>query len=345
MEARRWREIAIEPPEDAIEAPFPVPEGMKAWKNRGNEFTVVACHYSADPKKRNDDWYSFASKGLRPDQIERELELNFNSRAGSKAFPYLEMSQTSYRKDPPHPIPSNWKIIAGLDWGARNPTGLVWFAIDTHRRFWAFDEFYKPMNQVHGGLPAFAEYIKKHPYFPRLRKIVADPKIFAKDQNMITKETGLKAFGTIKSIAELLMAEGVYQLERGNNDRAAGLQRLQQMFNFRGDGTTEPNAFIGKNCEKMWWEFTNSTYRLDDKENKNAEDDIVKKNDHIIDLTKYSYLSEDVPAEVVNSSPKRMFRMDVLEQEIEDRYAGENNDVFSVSMSELDGTSEFGEYN
>lgn len=122
---KKWRDLAIEPPEDALEAPFPVPEGMRAWKNRGNEFCVLAVHYSVDHKKRSDEWYAYACKGLRPDQIERELELNFESRAGSKAFPYLETNASLYRRDPPNPIPPNWKIICGLDWGARNPTSLT----------------------------------------------------------------------------------------------------------------------------------------------------------------------------------------------------------------------------
>lgn len=337
MEARRWREIAIEPPEDALEAPLPVPEGMRAWKNAKNEFCVVAVHYSSDPDKRSDEWYAEACKGLREDQIQRELELNFDSKAGSKAFPYLETNASVYQADPPYPIPSHWKILAGLDWGARNPTALTWYAVDPYRRFWAFDEFYKPMGQVEGGLPAFAEYIKKHPYYPRLRKIVADPKIFAKDQNILTKETGQKAHGTIKSIAELLMAEGIYKLERGNNDRAAGLQRMQQMFNYRGEGLTKPFFFFGRKCVKGWWEFTNLIFKLDDKETKNAEDDIVKRNDHIFDQTKYVCLSEDIPAEVVIEQTKSFHCLKVLEDEIDEEYAKEHSDVFSISASELDG--------
>ena len=344
MEARRWREIAIEPPEDALEAPLPVPEGMRAWKNAKNEFCVVAVHYSSDPDKRSDDWYAEACKGLREDQIQRELELNFDSKAGSKAFPYLELNEKMFRADPPQPIPSNWKIIAALDWGARNPTSVHWYAVDPFRRFWCFDEFYKPMNTVNGGLPAFAEYLKKHPYYARCRMIVADPKIFSKDQNIITKETGLKAFGTIKSVAELLMVEGIHKLQRANNDRVAGLQRLQPMLNFRA-AHTKPFLFIGRHCNKMWWELTNLVYKLDDKETKNAEDDVVKRNDHAYDELRYALLSEDVPAENVIDSPRRMFTLDVLEQEIDDRHDRENNEEeFSVSMSELDGTSSFGEY-
>lgn len=278
---RKWREIAIEPPEDADPPKFEVPYGMKAWKNKGNEFAVLAVHYSADPRKRNDDWYAFACKGLRPDQIESELELNFESKAGTKAFPYLEHNADLYRIDPPNPMPKNWKIIGGMDYGARNPTSFTFYAVDEFRRFWAYDEFYMPMNQLKGGLPEFCRWLKGHKDYSRMQYIVGDPKMFAKDQNIITKETNQQSFGTIMSIAELMMKEGIHKLQRGNNDRMAGLTRVQQLFDWRGDRTnTHPKLFIGKRCNKAWWELTNAMYRLDKGGEKNAEDDIVKRNDH-----------------------------------------------------------------
>jgi hypothetical protein len=336
---RKWRDIAIEPPEDALEAPFPVPDGMRAWKNKGNEFCVVAVHYSADPKKRNDEWYAHACKGLRPDQIERELEINFESRAGSKAFPFLETNERYYRADPPHPIPHNWKIICALDWGARNPTSLHWYAIDEHKRFWVFDEFYCPMNQYRGGLPAFAEYVKKHPYYARARFITADPKMFSQDQNIITKETGQKAHGTIKSVAELLMSEGIHKLQRANNDRIAGITRVHQMLNYRGEGTTRPYLFIGQKCHKMWWELNGLIYKLDDSGSKNADEDVVKRNDHSYDELRYALLSEDMPAEIVVDQTKAFACLKTIEDEIDEEYRRENHDIFSVTMAELDGSN------
>jgi len=339
---RKWRDIAIDAPEDALEAPIPVPEGMRAWKNAKNEFVVVACHYSADPEKRNDEWYKGACKGLRPDQIERELELNFDSKAGTKAFPFLERNENLYRLDPPMPIPHNWKIVVGLDYGARNPTSVHWYAIDPNRRFWCFDEFYKPLNELKGGLPALAEYLLKHPYYARIRHIVADPSIFNKGQNVITtKETSGKSWGTLMSIAELLQKEGIHKLQRANNDRMAGMARVHQMFNYRGEKDTKPYAFIGRKCHKAWWELSNLIYKLDDKENKNADEDVVKRNDHFFDEFKYALLSEDIPAEAAVDQTHTGITMESLEQEIDDRYANENQDPFACSFAELDGSGDY----
>lgn len=334
---KKWRELSIEAPEDALEAPFPVPYGMKAWTNKTNEFTVVATHYSADPNKRNDEWYAYACKGLRPDQVERELELNFDSKAGTKAFPYLEHNADIYRVDPPNPIPKNWKIVAGMDYGARNPTAFTFFAVDEFRRFWAYDEFYMPMNQLKGGLPEFCRWLKGHKDYSRLLYIAGDPKMFAKDQNIITKETNQQSFGTIMSIAELMMKEGIHKLQRANNDRMAGLARLHQLFDWRGDKeSTKPKLFIGKRCNKAWWEFGGLIYKLDANGEKNAEDDVVKRHDHLFDLYKYCALSQDAPAEGAPASLPGRTTLKSIEDEIDAAHNEANNDPFACRFDELD---------
>jgi len=339
---RQYRDIAVEEPEGSLPPPLPVPKGMTAWTNKKNGFTVVACHYTADPDKCNDDWYTEACRNLRDDQIERELEINFDSKAGAKAFPYLESNEALYRRDPPNPIPGHWKIIAGLDYGARNATAVTWFAVDEHRRFWAFDEFYCPMNdyEAQGGLPGFARYPKSHPMYSRLRYIAADPSIFNKTQNvLVTKETGGQAFGTLMSVADLLIKEGITKLQRGNNDRLAGISRAHQMLNWRGDtNLTNPLFFFGKKCKKLWWEYINLVYKFDDNEGKNADEDVIKRNDHAFDESKYAMLSMNAPAGAPMVDPRAGFAtLKSIEDEIDEMHNKENNDVFSVSFGELDG--------
>lgn len=336
---RPFQEIAIEPPAGALDPPLPIPYGMAGWINRKNGFAVVACHYTADPEKANDTWYTQACKSLREDQIERELEINFDSKSGAKAFPFLERNEALYRRDPPDPIPSHWKIIAGLDYGARNATAITWFAVDEYRRFWAFDEFYCPMNAYRGGLAAFAEYLKNHKYYSRLRYFAADPSIFNKNQNVLeTKETGGKAFGTLMSVADILIKQGITKLQRGNNDRIAGITRAHQMLNWRGDEkSTNPMFFFGKKCNKLWWEYINLVYKLDDKETKNAEEDVVKRNDHAFDESKYAMLSMEAPAGAPHIDPRAGFAtLKTIEDEIDEMHNNEDKDVFSCSFSCID---------
>lgn len=337
--ARKYREIAVEAPESSIEAPYPVVEGMRAWKNIKNDFTVVVCHYTADPEKRSDEWYNKATAGLRDDQIEREYEINFESKAGTKVFPFLEHNEAIYRADPPSPIPYNWKIIASMDYGARNPTAVYWFAIDEYRRFWCFDEYYRPMSEVDGGLPEFARYILNHPYYSRAKFITCDPSMFNRSQNvLVAKEHGQKSYGTLMSIVELLGKEGIYKFQRANNDRAAGLERLRTMLNYRGPENSKPYLFIGKRCKKMYWELNNLMHKPDDDQNKNAEEDVIKRNDHAFDALKYALLSHDIPSEAVPDNRVGKVTLKSIEDEMEEDYNNKKRiDAFSCSFQELDG--------
>lgn len=337
---RGYREISIEAPKGALPPPVPVPEGMRAWRNAKNGFVVVSCHYTADPEKRNDDWYTEACKNLREDQIERELEINFDSKAGTKAFPYLEHNETHFRADPPNPIPANWKIIVGMDYGATNPTAVTWYAVDEHRRFWAFDEFYCPINKYPGGIAAFATYLKTHPFYPRVKHIVADPSIFNRNQNILeAKENGREAYGTLMSVAEILIKNfGIHKLQRANNERIAGIMRVHQMLNWRGErGLSSPYLFIGRKCQKMWWELCNLIHKPDTKEDKNAEEDVVKRNDHAFDELKYALLSQDLPAHAPMVDPRAGFAtLKTIEDEIDERYNDENRSDFELCFASLD---------
>lgn len=331
---RQYREINIDIPKTASTDVPAVPHGMKAWKNTKNSFAVLACHYTADPEKRNNEWYNKACENLREDQIERELEINFDSRAGAKCFPYLEHNAGLYRIAPPRPIPPHWHIIAGLDYGAHNPTSIHFYALDEHKRFWSYWEFYKPSNATE-----IAQVLLTHPDWHRVRKVVADPSIFNRTQNiLITKETGLPAHGTLMSIGEMLIKQGIYNLTRGNNERLAGMERVRTLFNWRGNiDNSAPCLFISPACEKQWWELNNLIFKPEPNDNKNPVEDCVKRNDHAFDELKYSTLSEDVPAYLDQSRIHGINSLKVLEDEIDERYENsERGDPFSVTMSDFD---------
>jgi len=86
MSIRKYREISIEAPDDSDEAPFPVIEGMRAWKNKKNEFVVLACHYTADPEKRSDEWYQKATAGLEKIRLSENMRLISSLRPEPRHF-------------------------------------------------------------------------------------------------------------------------------------------------------------------------------------------------------------------------------------------------------------------
>ena len=166
------------------------PYGMKSWRNFKNGYTVAACHFSADPEKNSLEWFKEETKNLRDDQVRQEYLLDFTSRAGQKAFPYLEMDKPRWVKETKYPIPQNHVIIAGLDFGGTNPTAINFFEINERGKFHCFWEFYKPSSPGE-----IARVLKNHPLWPRVMKVVADPSIFNKNQHHKDHHEVIKSIG------------------------------------------------------------------------------------------------------------------------------------------------------
>ncbi len=309
--------VRIKPWEDPWELPQPTPpgaildpygidkRGIKTWKNAGNGFFVGAIHYSSDPEKRSEKWYREATRIFKPWQIEREFEINFESRSGQKAFGYLldepkrwRVANFDYRD-----IPRNWRIIASLDYGTTNPTALYFWAIDQKRRMYAIYEFYKPssvreiakvLKGVHQG-PNMdgVQTDYRHPLWKRCEKVVVDGAIFNKNQ-----ENGDEG---LISVGDLLEEQGIYTMERATKDRAAGLARLHDMFAPSiVDPDQAPSLYFTKKCVHLWKEFTELVYEELPPHlllNKNQKEDVVAKNDHGYDSARYACMAIQAPSE------------------------------------------------
>ncbi len=292
----------FKPPPGADLDPFGLKvEGMLLWRNKQNEFVIAATHYTSDPEKRSEEWFRNATRGMREDQIAREYEIDFESRAGQKVFWYLAQNPSRWRIPnlKPEQVPKNWRIIAGLDYGSLNPTAITIFAIDERRRFYALYEFYKPAEKGEPMTPEILDFFNgTHKQFPvprdilrRIEKIVADPAIFRK-----TQESGEE----MRSIADILEDGGLMLLEPGENDRQAGLERVQNMLRYLPEEPEEePWLFFCERCESSWKEFNDLVYDELPPHlllNKNKKEDVVAKNDHQYDLFRYSLLSITAPS-------------------------------------------------
>jgi hypothetical protein len=307
--------LKIEPPEHA-EVFWDDIHGMRFWKNQKNGYTVAAVHFSSDPEKNSLEWFQDATKNLTQDKIDQEYHISFESKAGKRVFPYLAMNPARWRV-PPREIKKNETIIASLDFGSRNPTAIYFHAIDHRGRFHTFSEFYKPSTPSE-----IARWLKNHPYWSRCLKVVADPSIFNANQH---DPEG----GQIKSIANLLEDLGIYNLERGENDRVAGLTRMKEMLRYQEAQYLEPYWSISTDCPKLWWELCGLTYKENtDKQRltKNEEEDVVKKDDHGFDSARYSLMSWNVPSDLPERPRDgRTTTLRELEEEIDERYAHEES--------------------
>ena len=288
--APKWK-----PPADAILDPYGIDqEGIITWKNRRNGFMVAAVHYTADPDKRSEEWFQESTKLFRVDQIEREFEIDFQSRAGQRVFGYLTQEPRRWR------IPNinlfklikkDWRIIAALDYGTTNPTSIHFYAIDRYRRFYSVFEYYEPSNVrkiaavLKGTHPGY-----EHPLWRYTEKVVVDGAIFNKNQDRDGEGHD--------SIGDLIQEQGIYIMERATKDRIAGLERVKDMLApSQVDG--RPSLFICERCENQWNELIGMVYDELPPHlllNKNQKEDVVPKNDHAYDELRYALMSIQAPS-------------------------------------------------
>jgi hypothetical protein len=307
------------PPRVVLEVPktattkglLPLVGGMQSWQN-SNGFVVITCPFHADSEKDNPSWYENAKKGMRDDQFNREVRLDFTARGGQKVFPFLEKNPAKWRVKPWGEIPKNYTIVASLDFGSRNATAILWFAVNERGHFHCFSEFYKPSNPSE-----IARYLKNHPYFPRLTKIACDPNIYNKNQHALSEQSGV-----ILSIADMLNDFGVWQIERGNNDRLAGLERVKYMMRHSETENLRPYLTISEECPNLWRELVEIVYKEETPEqlsNRNASEDTVKKRDHAFDSLKYGLLSWNVPSDLIQAPVANEFSIKAIEEDIDRR--------------------------
>jgi len=305
--------LKIEPPEHAITF-WDDLHGMRFWKNQKNGYTVAAVHFSSDPEKNSLEWFQQATANLTQDKIDQEYHISFESKAGKRVFPYLAMNPKRWLV-PPREIKKNETIIASMDFGSRNPTAIYLHAVDHRGRFHTFSEFYKPStpNEI-------AKWLKAHPMWPRILKVVADPSIFNNNQHDLEG-------GAIQSIADMLENLGIYNLERGENDRIAGLQRMREMMRYQEAQELTPYWTISTDCPKLWWEMTNLTYKEQtDKQRqiKNDDEDVVKKDDHAYDSVRYSLMSWNSPSDLPEKPKGSGVTFKEVEEQIDSIYESED---------------------
>lgn len=326
--------LKIKPPEGALTQGFPeLPDGMMAWRNRKNKYTVLVVGYYSDPEARTKEWWDKATEGMLPHEIDSEYLCSFASRGGMKVFPWISAnpqkftrSHSNYRKGGVWTIPNHWHLIGGLDYGGNlNPTSFHIYAIDENKDWHSIWEYYRPSHYRET-----AEAILAHPLYPRLTKICLDATAFKRDQHIQDKHQ----VGAFTSVAELLVESGVTILERANNDRIAGLARCLDIINQRPGEERETHFFMSDDCPHQFQELSEVVYKQESQLqliHKNPSDDVEKRADHSYDDMRYAMMGHDWEAEPGAYRPDSPFALSIIEEEIEARYEDEarENDLFN----------------
>ena len=193
----------------------------------------------------------------------------------------------------PFPIPKDWVIWCGLDWGYSRPFSVGWYAVDHERRMYRIRELYgctgEPNTGVRWEPSAVARKIKEieaEDENLKGRRIhrVGDPAIWGSD-------------GT-ESIGALMERERVY-FEKGDHARIDGKMQLHHRLTFDEDGI--PMLYVFETCKHFIRTVPNLVY-----DETNVEDIDTDGEDHIYDEFRYVCMKNPIaprPKPIVKPKP------------------------------------------
>lgn len=175
-------------------------------------------------------------------------------------------------------LPANWNVYTSMDHGLANPTSWHWHTVDPIGRIITFDEHYEPNQVIQHHAAAYHRTNEKWGRLPEYN--VGDPSI--KNRDKITNT----------SVQQEYIKNGIFII-LGNNDKAAGINRVRSYLNNGPDGS--PMWLITSNCEKLIWEF--KRYRRKNYKNKklaadhNYPEEPIDRDNHALDDGRYFIMS------------------------------------------------------
>ena len=234
--------------------------GVAEFKSMSG-LAAIRVHYSADPDKdpqteKGLEWFTHETSeqlgGYSSIEWQQHYEINPLSVSGTRCIPYWnEIKDRVIIDDLPLEQVAMWKVGAGADYGSRNPTVLIFFAIDYHGNAYAVDEIGVPGQEVHeipgidrGGIAGLAQLWKRHDLFHRVNsQIQTDPTTSKKDQNQ--NEGGLT------SVMQMFEQHGVYTQgakARGTEADDLTLNWLHERWAGFDEPEWAPQFFICRRC-------------------------------------------------------------------------------------------------
>ena len=155
-------------------------------------------------------------------------------------------------------------IVAGIDWGLRNPTAVLFALYDrVDDSYYFYKEYYEAGRTVN----EVGEILRGYGITPDY--VTMDPSAFARDPR------------GGKSIADILMDSTGWRIDPAENTA----DTREEVYRY----LAEKRILISDALEKMIWEMTHYTYGddLDKPSRTDPREEPKKKNDHAMDALKY----------------------------------------------------------
>jgi len=214
---------------------------------------------------------------------------------------------TEWRNDPEHyadqrlthvidpfPIPADWAIWCGLDWGYSRPFSVGWYAVDHSRRMYRIREYYGCTGTPNEGLKIEPGAVAR-----KIKEIEADdPNLRGRVIHRVGDPAIWQSDGT-ESTGALMERERVY-FERGDNSRISGKMQVHHRLVFDGDGF--PKLQVFRTCRHFIRTVPALVYDESDVEDVDTDGE-----DHIYDELRYVCMKNPVPAPVVRTEVPRGF--------------------------------------
>ena len=164
----------------------------------------------------------------------------------------------------PFDIPKGWYRFVALDFGYRNPTAVLWFAVSPKGIAYVYDEFYATGKLV----SETAEIIKAKNGSTKIQMYLGDPSM--------GNTSGVSGRSVLDEFADAGLI-----IQKANNSVSAGINRVKERLK-------ERTLVFFANCVNLRTEM--QTYKWKDLKPGAVQDGPekpVKKNDHAVDALRY----------------------------------------------------------
>jgi len=332
---RRLQEAAVNIMYKDIQQPEII-KGMKFWVNPKNKFPVLMLHYTADPDKDPDtvkgaEWYEKERAGTSLNQWNKEYEIDFVSKSGKLVYgPDFTDYDPSIGYDNPHWVePFEWEepceLLLALDFGQRNPNAALVGVWTSKHELYIVDEYYMP------ALPSKAsrDMFEKFAYLiapGQEKEFLAMP--IAKKRDIVNSRFSIKVIDPstrAKNRSKIIGGEEIpysvkedfedhgWEFDLASNDVTAGITRVCEYMKINpATGKPAIMYFKGK-LPNLLAEKANYRYKILTEiqaKTKNAPDEVIKKDDHVMDTERYLVMTRPItPVQV--EAPKGRIAKDI----------------------------------
>lgn len=265
---------------------------MRGVKERvnNNGFYVLEIHYSADPDKdpetpQGQAWIQQAKKGMPESAWRKEYEIDWFALSGELIYP---MFSERIHCCEPFKIPPEWTRYMAIDPGVRNPTAILWGAVNPEGEIFFYREHYKPEWTVE----QHAKEIKRLEGDEKIFRRLIDPSAW--NRNPIDKRTIAGEYNLHKIYCQPAV-----------NDVESGIERVTQWL-LPDERTGNPSLYVFNTLMNFLDEIRQ--YRWEELTGKQAEkrdpkEAPMKLRDHLMDCLRYIIIDSPRYFKLVERKP------------------------------------------